>query len=387
MDFRKFKISESLISSLKSRGIVTPTSVQNQTIPLILEGKDVLVQSETGSGKTIGFAIPTLNLINSNSKQIQVLVIVPTRELAKQVGGEFIKFRNTSQKIAIVYGGVSIEKQRKEVMVSQIVIGTPGRLLDMLRRNMIDLSKCKFLIIDEADRLMDMGFIEDIDSIIRFLPEQRQTLMFSATISDKVINLMEKYTINPTKIMLENKLTNGVLEQFYYDVPENRKLSLLVHLLKTEKRGLTLVFCNTKRKTKFVADTLRINGFNAEYINGDLTQYKREQVMSKFKSGKIDVLVATDVAARGIHIAGISHVINYDIQPDIETYTHRIGRTARNGEHGIAITLLSSRDYNSMNKILDIYNNEIKKKKVKNLPRIKIPLKRNRNFTKRVRSY
>lgn len=373
MDFRDLGISSVLVSSLERHGIVKPTTVQKKTIPLILKGRDVLIQSETGSGKTIGFAVPTIEMIKP-AKTVQVLVIAPTRELAKQVGEEYIKFKKKGLEIAIVYGGVSINRQEQRVKVADVVVGTPGRLLDLLRRRMLNLTYCQYLVIDEADRLLDMGFIEDIDAIIDFMPKKKQTMMFSATINDRVVHLMDRYMYNPVKILLENILQRGILKQYYYNVRENQKLSLLVHILNTEKRrGLTLVFCNTKRKTKFVASVLKKNGISAECLNGDMTQFMREKAMRDFAMEKIDVLVATDVAARGIHVEDITHVINYDLNDDREIYTHRIGRTARNGKKGTAIILLSERDYRNMYKVMDTYEEMMEKREVPQLEKIRMP--------------
>lgn len=376
MDFKELKISKSLILELGKRGIVKPTPVQVKSIPLILKGKDVLVQSETGSGKTLAFAVPTIELLKP-LKKVQVLVITPTRELAKQVGEEYIKYaKHKGLKTAIVYGGVSINNQSQQVRVADIVVGTPGRLLDLLHRRMLNLTYSKFFIIDEADRLMDMGFIDDINDIIRFMPPQKQSLMFSATISKKVVRLMEKYLNKPIQIMLENIIKRGVLKQYYYNVRENEKISLLVHLLKKIKNKLVLVFCNTKRKTRFVSALLKKNGIKADCMNGDMTQHMREKVMREFTLRNLDVLVATDVAARGLHVEDISHVINFDLPNDSETYTHRIGRTARNGKKGIAYILLANRDYDNMYKVQKSNRGMIQKAEEEKFERIKMPPRR-----------
>ncbi|MBN1923456.1 MAG: DEAD/DEAH box helicase [Nanoarchaeota archaeon] len=373
-DFKELGISSKLITELEQHGIVKPTLVQEKTIPLVLKGKDVMVQSETGSGKTIGFAVPTIDMVKKEGK-VQVLVITPTRELAKQISEEYEKFSKFKDlKTAVVYGGVSINNQAQQVRISEIVVGTPGRLLDLLNRRLLNLTYCSFLVIDEADRLMDMGFIDDINAIIKFMPVQKQSLMFSATINSKVLKLMETFLNNPVKIMLENIIKRGVLKQYYYNVSSRDKISLLVHLLKTIKHGLTLVFCNTKRQTRFVAKALKKNGINAEAMNGDMTQFMREKVLRLFGLEKIEVLVATDVAARGIHIEDITHVFNYDLPDDEETYTHRVGRTARNGKTGTAIILLSDRDFQNMDKIKKAYRGMIDEVKTEEYERIKIPV-------------
>ncbi len=370
----KLNIDTELKKELEKNGIKNLKLVQEKTIPLVLEGKDVMVQSETGSGKTLAFIIPTIERLEHDGK-VKVLVITPTRELAKQVAGEYSKYgKYKGISTAVVYGGVSIDRQSQDVARADIVVGTPGRLLDLLHRRMLSLSSLRFLVIDEADRLMDMGFIDDINRIVAATPKNRQTLMFSATINSKVMRLMERYMDNPSKVMLENTLKRGVLNQYYYNIDDRKKLQLLVHLLKEEKRGLALVFCNTKSQTRFVAKVLNKNGIAAASMNGDMSQYSREKTLNDFESGKIDVLVATDVAARGIDIDDITHVINYDLPNEEETYTHRIGRTARNGRSGKAIILLSSRDFRKMDLIKRRYRGEIDLAELESkLPRIEIP--------------
>lgn len=359
MKFSDLKISVELMTDLERNEIRELTKVQEKVIPLIFKGKDVIVQSETGSGKTIGFAIPTIEKIRS-AKRVQVLVITPTRELAKQVAGEFVKFsKGKGLRTAVVYGGVSLENQVREARSADIVVGTPGRLLDLLRRKALDFSDCKYLVIDEADRLMDMGFIYDMNAIISHVPQSRQSFLFSATINSRVLNLADRYLKNPEKVILTNVMKTGILEQYYYNVKEREKLPLLTKLLKG-KRGLTLIFCNTKRGTKFVAYHLRKSGIRADCLNGDMTQTAREKILEKFSKGEIDVLVATDVAARGLHVDDITHVFNYDLHEEMESYTHRIGRTARNGKRGTAIILLSERDHQKMQKIMQKYGEHIK---------------------------
>lgn len=344
MEFNQLPISSELIRQMGVNGIVKPTLVQEKVIPLVIENKDVIVQSETGSGKTISFAAPTIDSIDREGI-IRVLVIAPTRELALQISGEYkklSKFKGLS--VASVYGGVSINEQVRQVRRTDIVIGTPGRLLDLINRGVMDLSTVKHLVFDEADRLLDMGFSRDINAIIGFLPKERQSLMFSATINKRIIDLAGKYMNSPVKVMLNNVLSTDLLKQYYYDTNFSDRNALLVHLIKSDELGLKLVFCNTKRKTRELTKVLRTNKIKAGFINGDLTQNNRERVISDFDSGYIKVLVATDVAARGIDINGITHVFNYELPRESETYAHRIGRTARNGNKGVAISLLTRED-------------------------------------------
>jgi ATP-dependent RNA helicase DeaD len=385
MEFKDLKIDDDLIKDLYDHGIVKPTIVQEKTIPLIMRGKDVMVQSETGSGKTIGFAIPTIEKIKSTGKA-KVLVIAPTRELAKQIGEEYVKFSKKKRlKVAIVYGGVSINPQITKLRDADVVVGTPGRLLDLINRMALDLRQAEFLVIDEADRLLDMGFIDDMNRIIGYMPKNRQTLMFSATINSRVLKLMHRYQKSPEKILLENVIEKSIMNQYYYNIKEREKISFLIHIMKTQKHGLTLVFCNTKRKTRFVASILKKNGLKAESLNGDMTQHMREKAMRDFALGNIEILVATDVAARGIHVEDITHVINFDLHDELETYTHRVGRTARQGKKGTAIIFLSEKDYYKMDKIMEEYRDLIEKREPGEFTKIKMPPRRDggRRFNNR----
>ncbi len=373
MKFNEFNVSDDLITDLKKHDIINLTPVQEQAIPHILNERDLLVQSKTGSGKTIGFAVPTIENIEPKG-DVQILVITPTRELARQVGKEYMKFSKTKGlKTVLVYGGVSVRKQSQKVGFADIIVGTPGRLLDLLYRKVLKLDNVEYLVIDEADRLMDMGFIDDINKILNFTPKNKQSILCSATINSRVLKLKDKYLNNPAEVILNNKLKNNKLEQYYYNVRKNRKLSLLTHLLRNEDTDLVLVFCNMKRTTRFVAKVLKYNGIKAACMNGDMSQHSREKTIKKFIEGKIKVLVATDVAARGLHVDNITHVINYNLPHNEKTYTHRVGRTARNGKEGKAIILLSSDDFREMDKIKNIYRGKINESKASNYKKVRIP--------------
>ncbi len=377
--FKELGIKKEVIKKLNENNITKPTLVQEKTIPLIIKGKDVLVQSETGSGKTISFAIPTIQQIKP-IKEVQALIITPTRELAKQIANEYIKFAPKEVITTVVYGGVSLDKQSIKAKQSAIIVGTPGRLLDLLRRGAINLKKVKYLILDEADRMLDMGFINDINKIIKQLPKKKQSMMFSATINGRIRRLAEKYLNNHEIIILENTIKKGVLKQHYYDVEQRDKLPLLVKLIK-ENEGLSLVFCSTKRATEFVANTLKKNNINAACMNGNMTQNAREKVLKRFTTGDLGVLVATDVAARGIHVDDIKFVYNFDLPNDAETYTHRIGRTARQGKRGTAIIILSDRDYPKMGKIQTAnFKSKIERRETPKLERIKIPPRKKERY-------
>ncbi|PIU61339.1 ATP-dependent helicase [archaeon CG_4_10_14_0_2_um_filter_Archaea_38_6] len=378
-DFIELGVSEMLNNELRNNNIVSPTTIQEKALPFIINNEDVLVQSRTGSGKTISFAIPTIDNID-NSKVVNTLVVTPTRELAKQVSGEFEKFSKFKNlKVATIYGGVSITQQIHDLRKANIVVGTPGRLLDLMRKNFLRLDKVEKFILDEADRMLDMGFSEDIDSIVKKLPKKRQNLMFSATINSKIMRVMEKYLNNPKKILLDNVIEQEQLEQYYYDVQKSKKLPLLVQLFKELKPESSIIFCNTKGQTRYITKSLRLNGIHAECMNGDMTQQAREKTLKKFRDEEIPILVGTNVLARGLDVEGITHIFNFDLPNDAETYTHRIGRTARNGKKGTAIILLSPEDFDNMKEIKRKYGDKIKLAEVDSISYVKLPENNQRN--------
>jgi ATP-dependent RNA helicase DeaD len=353
--FNSFKFSDELMKSIDKMGFENPTQIQTSSIPHILQGKDVIGESATGSGKTLAFGSGIVEKIIPG-KGLQALVITPTRELAEQVKKEMIKIASTKKlSIISVYGGVSINHQIHDLRKAEVVIATPGRFKDHIQRCTADTSKIKFLVLDEADKMLDMGFIDDIEDIIKTCPKERQTLFFSATIPPRIEELSSKYMRNPVKVSATKQVDPSKLKQFYYDIPKNFKLSLLLHLLKKENTKLAMVFCNTRRTTDFVVKNLRINGVDAIAIHGGFTQNKRDNAMESFKKGKSFVLVCTDVAARGIHIDNVSHIYNYEIPKSPIDYIHRIGRTARAGEDGKVINLLCDDDYGNFSRILNDY--------------------------------
>jgi ATP-dependent RNA helicase DeaD len=346
-EFKKLNLSSEILESLKEQKFEKPTEVQEKSIPPVLQGKDVIAEAATGSGKTLAFGA---GIIQNCSRQgiIQSLVLVPTRELADQVAKTirlFSKFK--SLEIVDVYGGVAISPQMHKLRRADVVVGTPGRILDHLDRQTIDLRYVKILVLDEADRMLDMGFIDDVKKIISYCPEKRQTLLFSATISKEITDLAEDYMNSPQTISCESQVDPSKLKQCYYDTPDNLKFSLLVHLLKSEKAGLIMVFCNTQRNTDFVAKNLQRYELDAIPIHGGHSQEKRSRAMNTFHANKAEILVCTDVAARGLDIKNVSHVYNYDIPNEPKQYIHRIGRTARAGAEGKAVNLLASRDYDN----------------------------------------
>lgn len=339
MNSESLQLSTAMVGLLGRHNITTATPVQQEIIPAIFEGQDVIAQSETGSGKTLSFAIPLIERINPRDG-LKALVIVPTRELAQQIATEFVKFsHNNHLGITPVYGGVPISEQIRKLKRTNIVIGTPGRLIDLLMRGALCLDTIQYLVIDEADRMLDMGFIDDIEKIIRHAPRQRQTLLFSATIAEEIVRLSQKYLRTPKRLQLAPNVKPEFLRQAYYQTSPEQKLQLLILLLRREK-SLALVFCNRKNKTETIARQLSHKGIQARCLNGGMTQPQRDRVTADFRHKAFNVLVATDVAARGLHIDDITHVYNYDIPRDIDSYTHRVGRTARAGNRGKAISLV-----------------------------------------------
>ena len=352
MNFEKININKNLQNKIFEFGFKDLTSIQEKCIPEILKRRDVVGQAETGSGKTLAFCLPILDMIKPDGG-LQVLVLTPTRELCIQVTNVFKDFgKNLGIKANDIYGGVNIEPQIRSIPNSNIIVATPGRLLDHINRKTIDLKNIRFLILDETDKMLEMGFIDDVEKIIFNLPRDRQTLMFSATISEEVYKIARKHLKNPLMFRTKSFVDTDKLNQKYYDIyNQNDKFSLLVHLLKSSTPGLAIVFCATRKETDIVAKNLRRQGINASEIHGGMGQNKRSKSLECLKNQKIDVLVATDVAARGLDIKDVSHVYNYDVPKTPKDYIHRIGRTARAGENGNAVTLLTSRDHDNFRRV------------------------------------
>lgn len=350
-NFSEIGLSEQFVKELEKMDIKNPTEIQEQTIPLAMDGKDIIGGSATGSGKTLAFSAPIIEHIETGIGP-QALILTPTRELAEQIVQAVKKFSKWKKLNTIaIYGGVGIEPQIKRLSNSDIVVGTPGRILDHLGRGTIDLRKVKYLILDEVDRMFDMGFQDDVRKIIKEVPTERQTLLFSATITRDVGIMAEKYTKNPYEISVDSYVDPSKLKQVYYDTPDHLKFSALVHLLNEEKSGLVMVFCATRRNVDFVAKNLQKQGIDAKAIHGGLSQNKRTRVLDAFHNNGVTILVCTDVAARGLDIKNVTHVYNYDLPKCSEDYVHRIGRTARAGEEGKAIIILTSRDYENFDKV------------------------------------
>lgn len=344
MKFNELHLSTELLAEIEKAGFVEASPIQEQTIPLAMAGKDVIGQAQTGTGKTAAFGFPTLEKIDTDNPAVQALVIAPTRELAVQSQEELFRFgRSKGVKVRSVYGGSSIEKQIKALKSgAHIVVGTPGRLLDLIKRKALKLDQIETLILDEADEMLNMGFLEDIESIISRVPEERQTLLFSATMPDAIKRIGVKFMKEPEHVKIAAKeLTTELVDQYYIRVKENEKFDTMTRLMDVEQPELSIVFGRTKRRVDELTRGLKIRGFRAEGIHGDLDQGKRLRVLRDFKNGNLDVLVATDVAARGLDISGVTHVYNYDIPQDPESYVHRIGRTGRAGKSGQSITFVA----------------------------------------------
>lgn len=349
--FNKLGLGSELMRAITGLGLTKPTKIQNSAIPHIMKGKDVVGESATGSGKTLAFGCGVVEQVTPGAG-LQALILAPTRELAEQVTNALKGFsRQKKLRILSVYGGVAIGPQIHDLGWADVVVATPGRLLDHLERRTIDLSKIKLLVLDEADRMLDMGFIDDVERIINRCPKQRQTLFFSATISGEIRKLARKYMNDPVIISTTKQVDPSKLKQIYYDIPRNMKLSLLAHLLQKENADLVMVFCNTRNNTDFVVQNLKANKIPAIAIHGGLSQNKRSNTMQSFNDAKARVLVCTDVAARGLHIDNVSHVYNYDLPGDPKDYVHRIGRTARAGEEGKVVNLLCDADYDNFSRI------------------------------------
>ncbi|MAF36810.1 ATP-dependent RNA helicase [archaeon] len=353
--FKDLGLSTEVLTIIDHLGFTEPTQIQELSIPLITQGKDVIGESATGSGKTLAFGCGIIERVTPGIG-IQAIILTPTRELAQQVKDELQKLSQEKKLIiTTIYGGVSINPQINELRRSDVVVATPGRFLDHLQRRTINLEKVKIVVLDEADRMFDMGFTDDVERIIGACPNERQTLFFSATISTRVKNLAQKYMHDHSEVSAKNTVDPSKMTQVYYNVEKNNKLSLLIHLLRNEKSGLAMVFCNSRNTVNFVVRNLQANQLNAITIHGGLSQNKRSKMLKLFNDGSAGILVCTDVAARGLHIANVSHVYNYEIPKDAKDYVHRIGRTARAGKDGKAINLLCQYDHPNFSRVLHEY--------------------------------
>ncbi|MDY0023672.1 MAG: DEAD/DEAH box helicase [Candidatus Izemoplasmatales bacterium] len=362
------KIKNEIQQAITEMGFVNLTPIQEQTIPLLLMGKDVIGNSHTGTGKTAAFGIPLLEMIDFTSNEIQALIITPTRELSVQIKAELgnISKYIDNCRIVNVYGGEIITRQFSELKKKpQIIIGTPGRIIDHLKRKTMNFSNVKYLVLDEADEMLKMGFIEDIETIFEYTPEQRQTLMFSATMPKRIVDLAKKYLLSPEVVTsVGSDLTNQDISQYYYKVKKENKTEAIYRLLNIYRPRLALIFCNTKLQVDRLTEELISRKINCDKIHGDLPQTTRLDVLNKFHNGVIEVLVATDVAARGLDIKNVEAVFNYDVPEKAEYYIHRIGRTGRIGNIGYSFTLVSKGEVRKIAEIERLSNSKIKKRNI-----------------------
>jgi ATP-dependent RNA helicase DeaD len=352
--FEELGLSTEIIKALKENGFEAPFPIQQEAIPFILRGIDVIGQAHTGTGKTAAFALPILTKIRRRGP-LQAVILAPTRELAIQVTAEFEKFaRYTGIRVVSIYGGQSIGIQYKQLRKGvQIVVATPGRLIDHIKRRSISLKEVRFAVLDEADRMLDMGFVDDIEYILSYMREDRHTCLFSATMPREVLRLAQEYMVDPKEIRLnEKELSLDTIDQSYLVVHENEKFKHLCNFIRNKNERQTIVFAATKQRTHRLASELKQEGFKAITMHGDLSQGQRDNAMYKFRKGFEDILVATDIAARGIDVPAVGHVINYDIPADPLIYFHRIGRTARAGGAGKAISLVSQDRVDDFGRIL-----------------------------------
>ena len=351
--FEQFGLKKEILRAIGYAGFKTPSPIQKMAIPIVLQGRDVVAQAQTGTGKTAAFGLPALNNMSGN-KGVETLIITPTRELANQVSDELFKYgKQLGIRTVTVYGGSSYGRQIGLIeRGAQVVIATPGRLKDILSRGMIKDFAPSTVILDEADEMLDMGFLDDINEIFSYLPSDRQTLLFSATMPPPIKKLAERILVNPEFITItRSETTNVDIEQKYYVIDENERDDAIIRLLDSEETTKCVVFCRTKKEVDRVAELLMGVGYSAKGLHGDMEQRQREAVIKGLKTGQYDILVATDVAARGIHIDDVSHVFNYHIPFDSESYVHRIGRTGRAGQKGMAITLLTPREFKELQRI------------------------------------
>ncbi|MBW5448739.1 DEAD/DEAH box helicase [Cohnella sp. CFH 77786] len=345
--FQELGIGEERAALLRRMGISAPTPIQEQAIPTVLAGRDVIGQAQTGTGKTLAFVLPMLERLNPSAPHVQGLIVSPTRELAIQITEEVKKLTAGSDyRVLAVYGGQDVEAQLHKLQKTMhIIVCTPGRLLDHLRRGTIELSHVKMLVLDEADQMLHMGFLNEVEEILRAVPYRRQTLLFSATMPANVRNLAARIMDKPEEVTVRGKqVTVKDIRQWAVETTDRAKQAALRKLIDEQRPFLAMIFCRTKRRASTLNEALQSLGYNSDELHGDLSQAKREQVMTRFRQAKLQLLVATDVAARGLDVEGVTHVYNYDIPQDVDSYIHRIGRTGRAGASGLAITFVAPRD-------------------------------------------
>jgi ATP-dependent RNA helicase DeaD len=366
--FSDLGLSEKVLKSIDDMGFEEPSMIQAEIIPVLLEGFDAIGQAQTGTGKTLAFGAPILSKFERNGNKINTIVLTPTRELAIQVNDEIARIaKYTRVKLLPVYGGQPIERQIRALKSGiDIVVGTPGRVLDLLRRNLIDLTEIKFLVLDEADEMLNMGFIDDIEEIIKNTNSDRQTMLFSATMPDEIKKLSKRYMKDDRKhiSIVKNTMTVSTVSQYYYEVKQKDRFESFCRILDVDEPASAIIFCKTKKGVDELVEAMQARGYSVEGMHGDMNQNNRLNTLRKFKEGSIEFLVATDVAARGIDVENVSHVINYDLPQDIESYVHRIGRTGRANREGIAYSIVTPREYMTLKQIEKVTKSKIKRKEI-----------------------
>ncbi|MFG0212270.1 DEAD/DEAH box helicase [Brevibacillus porteri] len=367
-DFLRLGIQKELIDALQANGITEPTPIQEKAIPVVLEGKDVIAQAQTGTGKTLAFVLPILEKVDPQAPHVQALILTPTRELALQITAEVKKLTEKLEDIQVlaVYGGQDVNQQLRKLKGKiQVVIATPGRLLDHLRRGTIDLSQVSMFVLDEADQMLHMGFLPEVEDIMANTPYEKQTLLFSATMSEQVQALAKRFMQKPENIKVQGKrITLEDIRQIAVETTDRAKQETLRSLLDEVRPFLAVIFCRTKRRASTLNAALQGLGYMSDELHGDLSQAKREDVMKRFRESRIQYLVATDVAARGLDVEGVTHVFNYDIPEDVDSYIHRIGRTGRAKEKGTAFTLVAGKDWGQLREIEEGINLSLERREM-----------------------
>lgn len=372
--FATLGLKESIVRAISDLGFTKPSQIQEQSIPVTLSGADLIGQAQTGTGKTAAYSLPILTKMSTN-KGIKALILAPTRELAVQVKDEINRLsKYESSDVLAVYGGDSIDRQIRALRKGvDVVVGTPGRMLDLIKRKCLHLDSVEFLVLDEADEMLNMGFIDDIESILSHTPEERQTLLFSATMPDPIAKLAKRYMKPDAKLVSVKKssLTVSKIEQSYFMINNKHRLEALCRLLDLDNPSSAIIFCRTKRGVDELVQELQSKGYMVEGMHGDMTQAHRLTTLSKFKEGTLNLLIATDVAARGIDVDGVTHVFNYDLPQDVESYVHRIGRTGRANREGTAYSLVTPKDFSMLKQIQKVTKSAITQKPVPTAEEIK----------------
>jgi len=370
MSFTKFNFNPKITAGIQACNYKTPTPIQEEAIPAILDGRDIMGLAQTGTGKTAAFVLPILQRMQNGPRgKVRTLIVAPTRELAEQINSDITKLaRQTGIRSVAIYGGVNKPTQARKLRSGvEIVVACPGRLLDHLRDRTFNLSKVEHLVLDEADHMFDMGFLPDIRRILNFLPGQQQTLLFSATMPGEIRNLAEEILDNPVRVQIAHSRPTATVEQVLFSVEQNRKMTLLKDIMSKTDMASTLIFTRTKYRAQSLARQLHKAGYTATSLQGNLSQQKRQQALNGFKRGQFKVLVATDIAARGIDVSGISHVINYDVPATVDAYTHRVGRTGRASCTGEAFTFAAREDGKIISQIERTLGKKMNRNKVPGL--------------------